>query len=118
AYLTAGRLEEGDGVGPVLVAQVERLDLLGEPLVRPAALVVELDDLEERRLAPVVHVGRRPRDVPQRRGLARAPAGVHLGATEPTPVGIGLVHADAQAVGRLPGELGAGGARHAGSRRT
>src|SRR5712692_7544810 len=76
--LAGERLEEGDHVGLVLVAQVERLDLLREPLVRPAALVVEGDDVDQGRVAPVVHVRRGLGDVPQSRRLEGAAVGLDL----------------------------------------
>src|SRR6266481_3510585 len=104
-HLAGERLEEGHEVGPILFAQVERFDLLRQPFVRTPALVVELHGLQQRDLAPVVHVGRALRDVPERRRLEGPAVGLDLGDPVPPPVGIRLVHADPEVVERLVGEV-------------
>ena len=97
--------QKGNQVLLILLSQVQRLDPLVELGVLDAPLVVMLDYLFQRLQAAVVHVGSGTRDVAQRRRLEGALVRLELRDGEAPEVGLLLVHADAEVVVALVGEV-------------
>src|SRR5947208_11075093 len=84
-----------------------------ETLDLDAATIVEIDDVRERLLAAVVHIGPAPRHVAERRRLEGALVSLVLRHRVSPEVRVGLVHPDADVAVAFVGEVEAGVAGHA-----
>src|SRR5262249_42600530 len=99
------RLHELHEVGALLRGEPERLHIGREPGVLHAAAIVVRDDVLERLLAAVVHVGPAEGHVSQGRCLERAAIGLVLGDGVPAQIRLLRRHADADVAIALAGEV-------------
>src|SRR5262249_34685967 len=89
------RLQERYQVLLLLGGEIKRSDIAGQPRVFDSAPVVEGDDVFERLLAAVVHIGTTPGHVPQCWCFEGTLFGLVLRHGVATEVRVGLIHAHA-----------------------